>query len=408
MFRPDAPTLANDLTSFLSDVFRGPGRTLQIGGQQVTISRDQHGGDFGDAVLLSHSVNEFAAQFGPNPPRERLPRLLRTRLAQLQPPVEVFNPRGRLLRDIPVVQQLLGTIVNCIDPTGALQGGILLRAEAQRYLNRWRQEAQNLVATNPFPNNPHTLGSFVQAWQTRTPQVAGMTWPSEWPLLELSFKLISWMPALQDDPEGQVYLEAVSRGIAQAATFSPYRATIIRGRGPHDDNSVKAAIRDILAPIAESSVDVDEEVMPYVPRSHFPIMTIHQAKGLEFPLVIVDVASDYRTNNERQRFRRFPETQSAIQNLEDDLAPFCEIGPLRQARSGIQRSFDDLTRLYYVAYSRPQSVVILVGVDNCLRYQTTIRHVATGWASDGTWSWRTAVGGGGPPALVNNHPLHLI
>jgi DNA helicase-2/ATP-dependent DNA helicase PcrA len=41
------------------------------------------------------------------------------------------------------------------------------------------------------------------------------------------------------------------------------------------------AIRDILAPIAESSVDVDEKIMPHVPRGHLPIMTIHQAKGLE-------------------------------------------------------------------------------------------------------------------------------
>lgn len=409
MFRANANTLADDLTSFLFDVFRGSGRTINVGGQPITITRDPNGGDFGDAVLLSHTVNEFAAQFGPNPPRERLPRLLRTRLAQLQPAVEVFNPRGRLLRDIPVVQHLLGTILNCIDPNATLQGTLFLRAEVQGYLNLWRQQAQAFAAANPVPNNPHTLAAFVQAWQNRTVQGANMAWPSEWPLLELCFKLMSWVPMLRDDPEGQVYLEAMSRCIAQAATFSPYRSTIIRGRPPHDDNSVKAAIRDILAPIAESSVEVDEEIMPHVPRTRFPIMTIHQAKGLEFPLVIVDVASDYMTNHQRNRFRRFPESSSSVQNVEDDFAPFCQIGPLRQARTGLQRSFDDLIRLYYVAYSRPQCVLMLVGVDPCLRYQTTVRHVATGWASNGTWSWKTPVAAGAAaPALVNNHPLLLI
>jgi DNA helicase-2/ATP-dependent DNA helicase PcrA len=407
MFRGNVNDLANDLTAFLWDVFRGPGRVINVGGQQITISRDPNGGDFGDAVLLSHSVNEFAAQFGPNPPRERLPRLLRTRLGQMQPPVEVFNPRGRLLRDIPVVQHLLGTILNCIDPNGALQGTLFLRAEPQRYFARWRQEAASFAASNPPPSNPHTLAAFVQAWQNRAVQGANMQWPSEWPLLELCFKLMSWLPMLRDDPEGQVYLEAVSRAIAQAATFSPYRSNIIRGQPPHDDNSVKYAIRDILAPIAESSVDVDEEIMPHVPRSRFPIMTIHQAKGLEFPLVIVDVASDYMTNHQRNRFRRFPENPSSVQNVEDDLAPFCQIGPLRQTRTGLQRSFDDLIRLYYVAFSRPECVLMLVGVDPCLRYQTTIRHVATGWRSNGTWSWRTPVAGAAP-ALVNNHPLLLI
>jgi DNA helicase-2/ATP-dependent DNA helicase PcrA len=55
MFRSDAPTLANDLTSFLWDVFRGQGRTINIGGQPVTIIRDPNGGDFGDAVLLGRN-----------------------------------------------------------------------------------------------------------------------------------------------------------------------------------------------------------------------------------------------------------------------------------------------------------------------------------------------------------------
>lgn len=406
MFRPDATTLADDLTNFLWDVFRGSGRTINVAGQPVTIIRDQNGGDCGDAVLLSHTVNEFATQFGNNPPRERLPRLLRARLAAQG--VEVFNPRGRSLRDIPAVQQLLGTILNCIDGSGVLQGTLFLRAEPSRYLARWRQEAAAFIATNPLPNNPHTLSDFVQAWQARTVQGANMQWPSEWPLLELAFKVISWIPSLQDDPEGQVYLEAMTRSIAQAATFSPYRSNIILGNAPHGDNSVKAAIRDILAPIAESSVDVDEEIMPHVPRSRFPIMTIHQAKGLEFPLVIVDVASDYTMNHQRNRFRRFPENPSSVQNLEDDLAPFCQIGPLRQTRSGLQRSFDDLIRLYYVSYSRPQCVLMLVGIDRCLRHQTTIRHVATGWASDGTWSWQGPTAGGAVPALVNNHPLFLL
>lgn len=407
MFRGDANALADDLTTFLWDVFRGPGRIVNNAGQSVTIVADPNGGDFGDAVLLSHTVNEFAAQFGNNAPRERLPRLLRTRLAARG--IGVFNPRGRLLRDIPVVQQFLGTILNCIDGNGALQATMttVLRAEAIRYLNAWRQAAIAFAATNPQPNTPHGLSDFVQVWQNRTVQGAHMNWPPEWPILELGSKLMSWIPMLRDDPEGQVYLEAVSRCIAQAATFSPYRSTIHRGHGVHDDNSVKAAIRDILAPIAESSVDVDEEIMPHVPRSRFPMMTIHQAKGLEFPLVIVDVASDYTRNHPSNRFRRFPQIASSVQNAEDDFAPFCQIGGLRQVRTGLQRSFDDLIRLYYVAYSRPQSVLMLVGLDTCLRYQTTIQHVATGWVSDGTWSWRSTVSGR-PPALVNNHPLVLL
>ena len=408
MFRDDAATLADDLATFLRDVFRDGGRSLHPHGQSpITIARATHGGDFGDAVVLSHTVNEFAAQFGATPPRERLPRLLRARLAQLEPPVSVFNPRGRHLRDILPVRRLLGAILNCIDPGRDLENNVPLRAQAARYFSVWRQDAANFALADPPPATPHTLAAFIHAWQHRTPQGPTASWPPEWPLLELCFKLMTWIPELQDDPEGQVYLEAVSRAIAQAATFSPYRSTIVHGRPPHDDNSVKAIMRDILAPIAESAVEVDEEIMAHVPRDRLPIMTIHQAKGLEYPLVIVDVSSDYRTNNAKSRFRRFPERPTSVQVVEDELAPFCEVGPLRQTRTALRRTFDDLVRLYYVAYSRPESVLMLVGLTPCMRYSATIRHVATGWRSDGIWSWRDPVDG--PlPGLVNGHPLELI
>jgi DNA helicase-2/ATP-dependent DNA helicase PcrA len=74
-------------------------------------------------------------------------------------------------------------------------------------------------------------------------------------------------------------------------------------------------------------------------------MTIHQVKGLEFPLVIVDIASDFTRNSQQQRFRRFPDAPSPVTLLEDDLAAYTPIGQLRMARSAIQRSFEDLIRL---------------------------------------------------------------
>jgi DNA helicase-2/ATP-dependent DNA helicase PcrA len=215
------------------------------------------------------------------------------------------------------------------------------------------------------------------------------------------------MPFFQHDPEGQVYLEAISRCIAQAATFSPYRSLILHGHGVHDDRSVMRAVMDIMVPLAENSVEVDEEIMAHVPRNRVPIMTIHQAKGLEFPLVIVDVASDYTINHRTQRFRRFPDGPTSTQLLEDDVAQYCNIGLFRAQRASLARTFDDLVRLYYVAYSRPQSLLMLVGIDRCLRHTTAIRHVATGWRSNGTWAWQTQVSSQ-PPAIVNNHPLELI
>ena len=400
MFRSDRETLADDLASFLMDVFRGSGYHIEVGGQQYPIIRKTDGGDFGDSVFLSHTVNEVSSAGN-----ERLPFLLRQRLEQNE--INVFNPRGRSLRDIPVVQQLLGTILECIDPERKQQDLVRhLRSEATTYLNRWREVARNFVETDPVPNRPTGLSHFIQNWQCRkTQRLNG--WPSEWPLLELCFAIITWIPELYDDPEGQVYIEAVARCISNAAIFSSYRSKIFFDQPRHEERSIQSAISDILAPIAEGDVDIDEDIMPHVPQSHFPFMTIHQAKGLEYPLVIVDVASDYKINHHMQRFRRFPERPSSVQNLENDFAPYCEIGELRKNRGALARTFDDLIRLYYVAYSRPQSILLLVGLDSCLGYDTKIKHVAMGWRSNSEWSWKSPVNGKNPEQ-ANNVPIHLI
>lgn len=399
MFRSDPETLADNLASFLIDVFRGNGRHINIDGQQHTIKKNKDGGDFGDSVFLSHTVNEFTGE------RERLPLLLRQQLEDRD--VRVFNPRGRSLRDIPVVQQLLGTIIECIDPESRHQNQYdYLRNEARDYLTTWRGVAQDFVETDPSPNQPMGLSDFIKDWQLRKADRLN-DWPSEWPLLELCFKIITWIPQLHDDPEGQVYIEAVARCISNAAIFSPYRSKIVFDQSQHEERSIRAAISDILVPIAEGDIEIDEDIMPHVPRSHFPFMTIHQAKGLEYPLVIVDVASDYRTNHHTQQFRRFPRKPSSVQNLEDDLAPYCAIGELRMNREALARTFDDLIRLYYVAYSRPQSILLLVGLDSCLEYNTNIKHVAMGWSSNGEWDWKSPVSGRNP-GQANNVPIHLI
>jgi DNA helicase II / ATP-dependent DNA helicase PcrA len=186
--------------------------------------------------------------------------------------------------------------------------------------------------------------------------------------LELIFAAVTWIPELQSDPEGQVYLEAVTRAANEVGQMGKYRARILHGVGPtHDRNSIVETIRGVFESLANEEVAVDEDVMPHVPRSYFPIMTTHQAKGLEFPLVLVDVGSDYKTNHPSQRRFRFPVGGDNVHIMEDAVAPYCAVGPLRMGRSQLDRAWDDLRRLSFVSYSRPQDVLMLVGLTSQIR-----------------------------------------
>jgi DNA helicase-2/ATP-dependent DNA helicase PcrA len=77
------------------------------------------------------------------------------------------------------------------------------------------------------------------------------------------------------------------------------------------------------------------------PKGHVQVMTIHQAKGLEFPVVVVGSLS----------------TQlSSPKQIDRDLGPFYHRPPF-EPESRI--TLFDRMRLHYVAFSRPQKVLVL-------------------------------------------------
>lgn len=413
MFRSTPSDLAHDLAALLNQIFRLGGR---LGDHLLpeSILPNLESGNFGDAVVISSTVAEFSV-YGGQAPSPRFPHLLRDQLNQLG--ISCFNPRGREIKYVEPVQAILGLILECIDPLvagGSLDGEAVtlvrtLSNEAKRVFRSWRAAAATLLATRGTDRNRHgtTLIAVIAKWQDISQRGRATGTARDWPVLDILYDFLNWLPLFQDDPEHQVYLEVISRCAAEASTVSPYRATLQR-EAPHRERSIHSIITDILAPIALNLLDADGEILASVPRDRLNIMTIHQAKGLEFPMVIVDVSSRFRTNHPDNRFARFPEQPSNVTRLEDDLADCTPIGPLRMTRSALQRTFDDLRRLFYVAFSRPQSVLLLVGCDQGLRYQTSIKNVAMFWRFDGTWGWRAEPTTPGRGGIADNIPLKLL
>ncbi|MBP2046728.1 ATP-dependent helicase [Methanobacterium aggregans] len=385
MFRDDVETLSEDLSKFIHNAVYSDGFKFQCNGRDYEIRCDETEGSPTDVSILLSSpleVNAFK--------KKRLPYYLREDLLSLNPSIPVFNPRGQNLERTWEASVLCGLLLECIDPDCEVQDSIeKLPKSAVHRFGSWRKTALEYVESNPEPLNPFSLGDFVDAWRSRTPK-GRKTWKHDVSLLELAYKLVTWIPEMQDDVEGLVYLEAVTRTIAQTSFFTSFGGEIIFEE-ELEAKSIKELYWNVFTPLATGAIDVDENLLETLPDNRINIMSIHQSKGLEFPLVVVDVGSDFRTDHHKNAFKRFPVEGGKSCNLEDELRVSSPLESSR--RKGEDRAFDDLIRHYFVAFSRPQDVLLLVGINpvkggyDTKKEHREIPNVATGWTRDGSWHW---------------------
>ena len=284
-------------------------------------------------------------------------------------------------------------MLECIDPNGNCQSSVnRLGQQVRSTLDQWRKEALRYISSNPAPAYPRNLQDFVASWQSKTPQL-GRQWPGSVPLLDLCYQLSTWIPSLHEETDKQIFLEVIGRAIAQSSSINRFNSRVVNFPGHLEAPSVIEAIWNIFTPIALGDISINEELLEEFPRDAVNIMTIHQAKGLEFPFVIADVASDFKINSPPQRRMRFPEQPDDTHIVEDLTRPYSGLrsGNFRDWRD---RAFDDLVRRFFVAYSRSQALLVLVGL-NAARPGGTIRNVALGSDRQGVSRWA----GNGKPYL---------
>ena len=403
MFRNNPQHLAKDLTQLINNLINKGEVSLKVSGvlnkqyydklnsgnitkektnnlEKITLKLDEDYGSASDIAILSYSPKEMRGS------TQTFNFYLRKNLKKLRKPIEVFNPKGRDLQDVDVVAIFCGLILECIDPQGLIQkSDKQIQNLAKRNMTRWRYKAHDYIKLKPEPTKPVSLSEFVISWQNRHPKNRDK-WPESASLMELAYKLITWIGQLQDDVEGIVYLEAITRSIKQTGFFNKYSGNIVFTNSKTERESVLEAIWNIFIPIATGGVGIDEDLLETLPDDRINIMSIHQSKGLEFPLVIVDVGSRFKKNNVNTQKLRFPKLEPKNKSIEDSIRCFSSLGESK--RSEKDRSFDDLTRLYFVAFSRAENVLLLVGLlpsldgYNIKNDLKQIPNVALGWSRD--------------------------
>ena len=190
---------------------------------------------------------------------------------------------------------------------------------------------------------------------------------------------------IKDSTENEIYSEIIVDTITQTSNAITMDNIL----------SNKQIFWHILVPIATGAIDIDDDKFDVELRDNVNIMSIHQSKGLEFDIVIVDVGSDITNNLNSNSFKRFPKNGGLTYNIEKYLDEFSELSKDYHNISGIDEAFNDLIRRYFVAYSRAKTILILVGLNN-LRYgfkgdfqnNIEIPNVATGWSRNKIWHWK--------------------
>jgi DNA helicase-2/ATP-dependent DNA helicase PcrA len=383
MFRDTLDELATDLAQFIHDVTKGKGRT--VNGKLIRV--DAKKGDVGDCALLCSSPKEYGFAANGQPPKERLPLRLRQELADLADPIETFNPRGEDFSKIPIVRRLAGLLLMCLDHDGDAEDKVTkgLGQGVRTVFQEWATETTSWLKPGRAPKG---LIDFVENWSKRDPGRSGYRWPKSTPCIDLLYALVHWLPELHDDPEGQVYLEVFTRQLGAAEQVSPFKARVVTDSTNKDLSvaSVGHLLLYLLSPIASGTAKVDEELIDSFPRDRLNVLSIHQSKGLEFPLVIVDVGSEFKRNHKANAFKRFPEEPNTPHRLEDLMRVHSPLAVLK--RGGVDRAFDDLYRQYFVAFSRAQDVLLLVGLNASHPDRGNVLNVATGWDRHQVNQWQ--------------------
>ncbi|HQJ87969.1 MAG TPA: ATP-dependent helicase [Methanoregulaceae archaeon] len=345
---PDARVAGKpDLVAKKSVSAKYPPLSAIRGGSQAEVA-DRFGGFVND--LLAHNIIEkpnqcallmYSVRANHSGPFEQA---LRRR------GIPVYNPRAGEYLDQQEVAGALGALVSILDP-GLETLHAQIRGRAVRAVEAWVNVYQDLAER--FPPLGIYVDRSVRAIQRSEPNQYLNTSP-----LELLWKIYSQPPfsSWKEEPGERTYrLSQLTQLLeAYSSTPLPNRPGTDRGRlrlssRPGSEGRLSQVwltnfYYALIHMLASNGMNDPEDQEFVVPDGSFPIMTIHQAKGLEFDIVFL-----YGLTK--------ASTPSTAIYLEDSLEPYREV-PRRVRFTPQERADQDLIRLYYVADSRAKYAIV--------------------------------------------------
>ena len=298
--------------------------------------------DYSQCVLLVRSAKDSKLNAGP------------FITAFQQQGIPVYNPRSKSFMESEEVQCLLAALVQVIDRNHTFSTDY---TDVKGQPFSWVGTVQGwLNILKKFSTNQ--LDDYLKHSNKDLPKLCKESQGGflNRNLLEILYRILAQEPfrTWQQDPVRNLRLSKVTR------LFDGYHSFKLDGLRSNasgtdlDPNFLRQFYWMFISYLIEAGIDDDEDEEVIVPKGYLPIMTIHQAKGLEFPFVFVaQLGQSTRVGS--------------AHILERDLAPFRQELYTRTTRQPEELAVEDDIRLLYVAYSRAQYGLILVGTQNHIK-----------------------------------------
>jgi len=321
--------------------------------------------DYRQVALLAHSTREYWSRYDNHTFVGECVRALQRR------GIPAYNPRNKGFVEHEEVQLMLAAVARCVDPGGQwatekvyAYGGF--GAKVQEWDDRLDE------AFNDPDVDTDDLETLVENLQN-TVQNAAQDSVLDLSVIEIYNQLRAQHPFSEwTSADGDIartkrlgklsQLFESFEGITNGVTHSRH---LVRSDDDDFDTVTPRFLGDFYWTFLQylNSVDLDDPEDPYAgtPPGHVRVMTTHQAKGLEFPVVYV--ASLERDTSKVVNYEgdadQYPQPTFA-----DLLEPYCERAPTADVET---RSERDLVRQFYVAHSRAEEKLVLLGADYYLR-----------------------------------------
>lgn len=297
--------------------------------------------DYSQVALLLHSVREEHS---------------RPYLAALKAKgIPAFCPRARAYFEVQEIRDLVACFAVIFGWHGEGRGQVVgVVSELAAYVdNAIVQLARRFAA-------PHPLALALQRW---TEEIAALR---EGETLDMRpadylYHLLALEPF-----RNAVHDENIARNLAIFSQLlnvfhSYYHYTVIT----HTNREYLRLhfFNSFLRLLYDGGINEYEDPNQPFPKGHVQVMTIHQAKGLEFPVVVVGSLSNQL---------------SSPKQVDRDLSPFYRRPPFEPEN---RITLFDRMRLHYVAFSRPQKILVLTA------HETPKDHFKTIWEGLPQWPY---------------------